>query len=584
MSSLGEINVKDLSFRYAEAKTNVLSNINLSIEPGEFVLVMGPSGCGKSTLFLHANGVIPQLVEGKLSGKVTVSGIDTQTSSVSELARHVGMVFQDPEIQLFALTVEEELAMVLENLGVAPGEIRKRVDWAISLAKLDGMQQRAPMELSAGEKQRVATAAMLTLGPEIMIFDEPTAYLDFPNTQVILNAVRDMCTDLKKTTVLIEHKIETVLKFVDRVVVLNADGTLYHDGDPKQVFSHVEELEEIGLRVPIAIRMAYMLAKAEPKFQFLKEDLPLTVDDLATVMSARRIIKTRPPPMKHAVGEGKSGCSSTPAVRVENLSYKYPATRKEVLSGINLTIDKGQYVALLGAGGSGKSVLAKHFIGLVNPSEGSVFVNGKDVASLSVGELARMVGYLFQNPDHQIFNATVYDELAYGPRNVGTDEKETRGRIERVLELTKLEGLEQRDPESLSMGQRLRLALGSVLVMDPSIIVLDEPTIGQDPGHLRPIMDLVYSLNREEGKTVILITHHTDLALEYCDRVIVMADGKILTDGSYYEVFRQGALLERCGVNQPAIARLMNLLFGEEAPLPRTVDDAVNIIRECIWE
>lgn len=569
------IEVRDLTFQYERADEASLHNINLKIKRGEFVLIMGPSGCGKSTLVQTFNGIIPNLLRGDFDGKVFTLGMDTAEYGTEKLAKYVGIVFQDPEVQLFALTVEDELAMVLENMGMAPEEMRERVKWALNVTGLQGLEMRQPAKLSGGQKQRVATAATLTYDPDILILDEPTAYLDNEGTVSLLKTVRGLASERGLTIILVEHKIELVIDLVDRVIVLD-NGRVLIDGTPVEVFSNIDVLRRLGVSLPRAVQIGLKLQDGGVPL----EHLPPTIPDLAArirdLISGEALPSPpSPEPFERAVGESRS-----PILEFKDVSFVYGSGKVEALTDINTNIHEGEFVAIVGHNGSGKSTLLAHTIGILTPTEGEVLVFGMNTLKTSVSKLAQSVGIVFQNPDHQIFNETIYDEIAYGPRNFGLPEEEIGERVVEGLALVDLTGMEQDDPDNLSMGQRQRLAVASVLAMRPKILALDEPTVGQDPLHLSMFMDMIRRWNRQ-GNTVLMITHDIDFAIEYSDRVLVMNNGKVILDGPPQQVFMDFDVLKRSGIEPPAVVRLMRELFGDRAPPVQSIDQAADAVAQA---
>lgn len=565
------VKFSSLSFRYEGTEDDVLQDIDFTIEQGEFVLVMGPSGCGKSTLVQTINGVVPHLLRGDLRGHVFTLGKDTRDFETTELAREVGIVFQDPEVQLFALTVEDELAMVLENMGVPPSEMRRRVDWALNVTGLHGLEMRQPARLSGGQKQRVATAATLTYDPSILILDEPTAYLDNEGTVTLLKTVRNLAAERNLTIILVEHKIELVIDLVDRVVIMEAGKVLF-DGPPIEVFSNVEVLRRLGISMPRAISIGLNLQDRGMPLESLPPTIPALAEALRTMMPEKALVDP-----SAVVQEKKDVAKSLPIIEFRDVDFVYGSGNVTALKNISTTIHEGEFVAIVGHNGSGKSTLLAHAIGILTPTRGQVIVDGIDTAKSSVSELAKIVGIVFQNPDHQIFNETIFDEIAYGPRNFSVPEEEIIERVTEALALVDLSGMEQHDPDNLSMGQRQRLAVASVLAMRPKVLALDEPTVGQDPLHLNMFMDMILNWNRQ-GNTVLMITHDIDFAIEYSSRVLMLNKAEILVDGPPEEVFHEFAALKRSGVNPPASVRLLHEVFGAGAPLVKTMDQTAAAI------
>jgi energy-coupling factor transport system ATP-binding protein len=536
------ISFQNVSFTYEFAKQASLSDITLSIKKGEFVLLMGTSGSGKSTLCQAMNGVIPHVAPGRLKGKVTVMGEDTSTRDPSYLSKRVAMVFQDPEIQLFSLVVEDEVAMSLENRAVPRDQMEKLVDWALDVTGLTPLRLSSTLALSGGQKQRLATAAALASGAEIIILDEPTAYLDNEGTHAILNVVRRLCIDEGKTVILVEHKPEQTLEFADRVVLMS-EGKIVGDGDPREVFSNGALIQNVGVRVPVAVELANQLGKSGL-------DFPLTLAELRQIIpeeSLRLAVQSRLPFSPEVHGE--------PIIECENLSFAY-FKGKSIIDGVSLKIDKGDFVSILGRNGSGKSTLAALLMGLLKPSGGRILVSGADTRTSTVAQMARRVGFLMQNPDHQLFTESVRAEIAFGPKSVGASPMEVDSLVSRSLELIQMSGHEDQHPNDLSMGQRLRLALACALVLSPPILLLDEPTIGQDLSHLTPLMNQIDGLNRN-GVTVVMITHDSHLASLHSKRTVLLDEGRVVADAPTAEVLGNEEMTSRCGIDAAPLLRLL---------------------------
>ena len=549
------------SFRYKETETWALSDITLTVDEGEILLVLGPSGCGKSTLGLALNGVVPQLLEGDVEGSATVAGLSTIDEKVSRLANHVGVVFQDPEIQLFALTVEDEVAMSLESYGVARSEMRERVTWAMEVCGLKGMELNAPAKLSGGQKQRVAIAAVLAREPEVLVFDEPTGNLDPVGSRSVYETIRRICDERRRTIVLVEHDLGPVIDLVDRVIVLDK-GKIVADGKPRDILRRLDLLRASGVKIPVGTEFGLYIEEAG-LVQY--PSTPITLQEAMAGLNGKNDLKfsglSRPENAPDRAGE--------PVVEFKKVTHTYDTGHKGI-NAIDLTVHPGEFVAICGMNGAGKTTLSMHVMGLLHATEGQVIVDGHDVKDRTVAEMARTVGLIFQNPNHQLFKGTVQEEVAFGPKNIGWDEERIKDASRRVLELVDLVGMEDRDPDSLSIGQKQRVAVASVLVMEPRILILDEPTTGQDEKTLAPFMQLVSALN-EKGMTVLMITHDMDVAMRYASRLIVMASGSILADGEPADVFNMQDVLSRAKLQTPDVSQLARALNLPPTTFARSV-------------
>jgi energy-coupling factor transport system ATP-binding protein len=537
------ITIKELSFQYSTGKAPVLNTINLTVNKGEYLAIVGPSGSGKSTLCLTLNGVIPHSITGTLSGDVMVNGKNTKEHKVHELAETVGIVLQNPESQLFAMSVEEELAFGPENLGLPRSEIAKRIDTALKTIGLVD-RERFPFSLSGGEKQKLAIASILTMEPSYLVLDEPTSQLDPQGRNGVYAVLGDLFTK-GMSLVLIEHNTEHVADHAQTVVVVHK-GTLVKKGSPKTVFSAVENMKELGIQVPEVAEFTHELVK-----KGLINEVCVTLKEAENVLTH---LKKESPTTTTVTNTFTYG---PPVVEVNNVYFSY--TNTPVLQGITFTVCQGEIVAVIGQNGSGKTTLVKHINGLLRPSSGEIFVEGESVKDKSVAEMARKVGYVFQNPDHQIFADTVFEEVEFGLKNLGVPEKERATTVSQVLKQTDLSQYEHTHPTSLSGGEKQRLAIASVLVMNPRILVLDEPTTGLDLKSSRAIIKLVKTLH-SLNHTVILVTHDMKLVAEMARRIVIIQEGRIVADGLPHHIFSDKALLNQNFLEAPQITILSQML------------------------
>ncbi len=469
------IQVDGLSVRYG--RQPALDRVSLRVAPGEVVLVTGPSGCGKSTLARCLAGLIPHTIPAEVSGRVTVAGRDAATCPVAELATVAGLVFQNPATQLFNLTVDDEVAFGPRNLGLDHVEIARRVDWALEATGIAHLRGRAVAGLSGGEQQRLAIAAVLAMGPRLLVLDEPTAGLDVYGTREV-TATLARLNEAGVTIVIIEHRLGAVAHLARRTVIMH-QGRVVADGPTTAILGRRWLLRRLGLRRPT-------------------DELP---EDWHAL-----VVPAAPP-------------AGAPLVQLKGVTAGYGRTT--VLRGLDLTLYAGELAALVGDNGAGKSTLARVLAGLIRPSRGEVRL-GDGIAA------GRGVGLLFQNPLEQLFCDTVEEEVAFGPENLGCSDP---AGLATTLEATGLDALRQRPVQALSMGQQQRTALAAVLALKPRLVILDEPTMGQDWGHLSAFMALVVELNRA-GCTVLLITHDYKLVHHYARRVLLLRDGRIVADGA----------------------------------------------------
>lgn len=542
--------MQDLRFTYRGASTPALEGINLSIGPGEFVVIMGQGGAGKSTLCRCLNGLIPGFHKGDFSGEVRVFGLDTRTHSVRDLAQFVGLVFQDFEAQLFCTRVDLEVAFGPENFGLEPKRISQRVKTCLELAGLAGFERRAPSALSGGEKQRLAIAASLSWEPAAVVWDEPTTDLDPVGKAQLFDLARRLRAERPdRAMVMVEHETEQALA-ADRVVLMSG-GKVAGEGKPAGLLSNSRLLEMNGVR---AVQMAQLCERLglPPCLELEKALEHLAAHGYSFDHAKwRRLLEDEAP-----IRERSRAAECV--IEVRGLRYSYEPG-KEALAGIDLRINRGEFVAIVGANGSGKTTLVQHLNGLLKPQEGTVVVDGLDTRKSGMREIARRVGYVFQNPDHQIFAGQVSEEVAFGPRNLGAPEEEVMQRVADSLEAVGLSGSEGQDPFSMTKGERQRVAAASVLASRPQVLIFDEPTTGLDFLQTRTMMNLIRRLN-EAGHTIIIVTHSMHVVAEYAHRMVVMRDGRIEMDEPVRRGFGRETELSSCSLAPPPVSRLGNMI------------------------
>ncbi|MEM1667617.1 MAG: energy-coupling factor transporter ATPase [Thermofilaceae archaeon] len=543
--------VEDLWWKYVGRSDYALRGVDLEVERGEFFAIMGHTGAGKTTLILALTGIIPQRVPGEFRGRVEVLGMSTLSRDVSEITKRVAVVFEDPEIQFVMSTVEDELVLSLEPLGLSREEIRERLEWSLELVGLDkSFLGRSPLQLSGGEKQRVAIAAAVARRPELLILDEPTSDLDPVGKEEVLTAIRKLRDELDMTIILIEHESEFVAELADRVAVLS-EGRVAAVGEPRCVFSRYDELKSHGVYPPDAAAISFKLGL----------DTICRYGDLVRALESvrdRLFVHADRIPKVERMGEGEV------LVECRDVEYVYPGGFR-ALKGVSLTIRGGELVALVGPNGGGKTTLAKVVSGLLRPSRGEVLVLGRRVEEYDRLTLSSLVCYVYQNPDHQIFNKSVYEEISFGLRIRGLPEGVVRERVERALEVFGLKGLENEHPFFLSKGEKRRLALASAYVLDPKVLIVDEPTTGQDMRFNESLFSNLKALTRE-GRAVVTITHSIALASKYADRLVVVKDGRVIADGHPRSVLLSPAADEG-RLTKPQAMRLAKQLGLTVAPV-----------------
>lgn len=549
------VKLEKLTYSYPHSDSQALSDVNLELEKGEFVLLVGSSGCGKSTLVRCLNRLVPEISGGSFSGRVLLRGKDLKKEKINRLALEVGMVFQNPETQLFCLTVAEDISFGPENLGLPRIEVLSRVEKALKAVRLEKLRDHFIFTLSGGEKQRTAIGGNLAMEPEILVLDEPTSDLDPAGTQEVLELLRRLNEEKQTTLILIEHKLDSVFEMADRMLVMD-EGRLIFDGKPFEILCREEEtLKKLGIHPPQLIEIARLLGMdSEASIAPPYENVLKRLAELLKVPAAESQLESWKGQKLETSTSILSSEDNLPHVRIENLCYRLE-DGSEILKNINLDIKNGEFLALLGHNGAGKTTLAGHLIGFFRPSCGRILLNGKDTEGYSTAQLSRKVGYLFQNPDSQIFMDSVIKEIRFGLETVGIPEEEIEKRVNESLEIMELSAYKNRHPHSLSRGQRQRLAVASILAIEPDLLVLDEPTTGQDRGHIFKFLDKIREL-KKLGKTVILITHDMELVAEYAERVVVMKQGRILLDGHTANVFSNTEELNEAGIIPPLLSRL----------------------------
>ncbi|HNU02899.1 MAG TPA: energy-coupling factor transporter ATPase [Anaerolineae bacterium] len=568
---MSAIRLEDLHFSYPPRLADgqpveVLRGLTLHAPAGQALAIMGPTSSGKTALALLLAGLAPEMTGGQVRGQAWVAGLDPVKTAPARLSHTVGLVFQEPERQLFNMTVAEEVAFGLEGRAVPPQQIGERVKWALASVGLTGLEQRAPWQLSGGQQKRLAIASILTMQPPLLILDEPMAGLDPAGRR----EVAALLTDLKRTTgatvIVTEKDAEFVARWAERVVVL-AGGQIALDGAPGDLFQQTERLHGLGVAVPQMAELAALLRADGERAAFLTAHA-----GAAWVAERLRLVQHPPtfqaeawPAPATSAPPPSAGRPAASAVVVDQVSFAYPGGAP-ALAGISLAVEPGEFVALVGPNGGGKSTLARHINGLLRPQRGAVALLGQPSAGRPVGELARTVGYVFQNPDHQIFAPTVREEVAFGPRNLGLAGQALAQRVAEALAAFDLTTLAEAPPAVLGYGLRRLVTLASVWAMQPPIWLLDEPTTGLDARLTGLLMARLHALHGS-GHTVLLITHDLKLAAG-AQRIVGISQGRVVIDGPPQSVFADSASLEAIGLRPPPITRLSGLLTDVGFPHP----------------
>lgn len=518
--------VENLSFKYRTRPELAIENISFELKQGELLLIAGSSGCGKTTLARSINGLIPRSYRGERSGKVLLHGKEVSEMKIAEMAQIVGTLLQDPERQIVASNVYNEVAFGPENLGLPHEEIEMRVEQALKRLKIEYLRERETFNLSGGEKQKVALAGLLSMNPSILLLDEPLASLDPASAHEALEIFRSLA-DEGKTIILVEHRVEDAIEIKPDRLLYMEDGRIKYLGSIK--------------------------------------NLPPVIDHTQVKLPAQWVVQrvkehNKPIATPHVHKTEESG---EPLVVFEDVSFRYDEENPLILENVNLKINRGDLIAVLGPNGAGKSTLVKHAIGLLKPTSGRVLVQGEDTRKMSVAQIARVLGYVFQSPTHMLFAPTVREELEFGPKNLGFENGSMNKAVTESLATVNLNGFADYPPLGLSFGQQKRTTIAAVLAMQSKIMVMDEPTAGQDFANYTRFMDALCSASDDTRsvlaanfESTLFITHDVDLAVTYANRVLLFGDKHIIADGKPEEVLKDIDLLLKYRVRPTSLLHL----------------------------
>lgn len=538
------ISFDHFGFQYTAQAEPTLYDISLDIRKGEKVLICGPSGCGKSTLAHCVNGLIPNSYPGKTTGTLTVGGRNAENLSLFDLSKVVGTVLQDSDGQFIGLTVAEDMAFALENDCMDQKDMKALVDRVAQLVGVSGVLGHAPYEISGGQKQRVALGGVMVSGVDVLLFDEPLANLDPAAGKKAVELIDEIQKRTGCAVIIIEHRLEDVLHCpVDRVVLMG-EGRILFDGDPDSLLCS-DLLQKSGIREPLyvtALKYAGVPLDRDQRLSYLPE-LRLTEAD------RRRVAD-----WFFAQPEPKGEKGKKELLRAENIDFTYEGGH-HALKGISASIAEGEMLSIVGTNGAGKSTFSKVLCGFEIPQKGTLTLSGEDLSAYSIKERADRIGYVMQNPNQMISKTGIFDEVALGLRNRGVPEEEVKPRVEKALKTCGLYPFRNWPVSALSYGQKKRVTIASILVLEPKIILLDEPTAGQDLYHYTQIMDFLAELNRS-GTTVVLITHDMHLMLEYTPRAIVFHDGHVIADTSAAEVLNSPEIVETAHLKETSLYHL----------------------------
>lgn len=562
-----------------------VKGVSMSIEQGQFVLILGRNGSGKSTLARLLNGLLTPR-----KGTVIIDGIDTRNDElIWEVRKNLGLVLQNPDNQIVATTVEEDVAFGPENLGIPPLQIRNKVDESLKMVGMEAYSDYSPHMLSGGQKQRIAIAGILAMEPKCIVLDEATSMLDPHGRKEVMDVLKKLNREKGITIVLITHHMDEAVE-ADQVMVMEA-GRLTLKGTPEQIFENVEEIRRAGLDVPQITSLAYNLKKSGIKI----DKLPLNVQDMKNIIKGLLSRKTSIEPFHlfstYQEEKNITQGESEPIIKVRDLSHVYlPGSTFEqrALNDINLTVNKGEILGIIGHTGSGKSTLIQHFNGILKATSGTIEVDGLKAEGKQLKELRQKVGLIFQYPEHQLFEETVYKDIIFGLTRQGMSEEEMKARVFHAIEILGISPeLLEKSPFELSGGQKRRVAIAGVLVMEPKVLVLDEPTAGLDPQGSSEVFKILSNLNKQDKTTIIIISHNMEEIAAFCDRVAVMHKGSLAFCDTTANVFSRYEELKNYSLDIPKITELFMELNNSGYQTQKTVltiEEAQKLITGMIYK
>nr|WP_272507208.1 energy-coupling factor transporter ATPase [Clostridium aestuarii] len=534
------LRVANLSFWYPDEEKTAIEDINLSVNEGEFILIVGPSGCGKSTLVRLFNRVIPDYYGGKIKGKVFLKGKNIRGLNKADIIKNVGMVYQHPEKQIVLEDVEREIAFGLENLNTEINKMKRNVAEAMSLLGLYKIKDKTTTEISGGEKQRVAIASVVSMDPDILLFDEPISQLDPISSEEVLNSIKKLNRDMGKTVILIEQRLDRCFDLADRIIFME-DGKIIAEGKPNLIPKIIDKKYFMP-------NISYIFKKAK------KNNIPVNVKEARELISDKEFNIT-----KECKKEYKENI-----IEVKKLRFQYEKGQK-TLNNINFNLKKGEILAVMGENGAGKSTLFKIIAGVINRYKGQIKIKNQNIKKLDVKQRIKLVGYLSQNPNDYFGRENVFEEIAYTLRNIGEYEE---AKVDNIIKQFNLEHLKDKNPRDLSGGEKQRVAIACTLVTEPEILILDEPTRGMDASAKDKLGEMIKML-AEQGKTIVLVTHDSDFAADYADTVMLMFNGEITALGQAVDILYDSLYYS------PQVARV----FKNKCKIIKS-EDAVEVLKE----
>ncbi len=547
------VEFRNFSFRYKSQSEPTLHDINLTIYKGEKVLILGPSGSGKSTLANCINGLNPFSYDGVITGSCKVAGMETKNASIFALSKVVGTVLQDSDAQFVGLSVGEDIAFALENQSVPRKEMLPKVEWAAGVVGMSDFLMHVPYELSGGQKQKVALAGVLHGDVDLLIFDEPLASLDPMMGMTAVELIDRIHKEQNKTVLIVEHRLEDVLhRSVDRIVLMN-EGSIVYDGDPDRLLAS-DLLTRYGIREPLYIKALQYAGCELSSEQKLADIQTVDLSPFEERLKKQQMMKLE----KYVPRLGEE------ILKVENVTFAYD--KDPVLKNISFSVRKGEKIAVVGKNGAGKSTLAKLLCGIVRPREGRVLINGTDYTQYSIKEIGERIGYVMQNPNQMLVKDIIKDEVELAMLLRGKSRAEIDEAVKKTLKMCGLYPMRNWPVSAVSYGQKKRVTIASILVLQPEIIILDEPTAGQDFRHYTEIMEFLDELNREYGITILFVTHDMHLAIQYTDRALVFSEGELVADDSVFRVLSNDEVITKANLKQTSLYTLARRLgFEPEA-------------------
>lgn len=572
MSNEPVVRAEHVSVSFRDDGPSIVRDVSLTVDPGEIVVIAGPSGSGKSTLCSLLAGIIPHFQGASMEGRVTVCGLDTQEVRFTDLVRHVATVFQNPETNIFAVKAIDDVAFGPENIGSSSFEIEQRLSQAVDWTESWSLLNEATAELSGGQKQRLAIASSLAIMPRLLILDEPTTDLDPVGKRQVAETLANLQKHHDLALIVVEHDLSNLVAIADRLVIMDS-GEVLVDAPPRQVLDvHRHDLKRLGIRVPSFVEMGWVLQDAGAT-----SALPLSEDDMhealrqrpALAGAVRRHIESEritSPYVRSLDAEDEQLPEGLrrPIIELNQVAFRYPGRKEHTLEDLDLIVHRGEIVAIVGPNGSGKSTLLRIMMGFERVTRGDVVVAGLSGRKLRPHRLASMVGYGFQNPDHQLFESTVHGECAFSLKRSGLSQSSIDDRVQEVLSTVGLEQYADRHPATLSRGEKRRLAVATALMHDIDLLLLDEPTTGQDRRTLAGLFEIINRLNDRDGTTVVMVTHDLDVVWKYATRVVGISEGRVLFDGSPDDVFagESEALLRQAQLQPPLLTTIDTATFA----------------------